>query len=64
MPFTFAPAGFRIAHFDDDGPMAGRSLADVVLSFVFPLGPTRNNDTSRRLLLKPIIVGMSTHKAT
>ena len=39
MPLAFAPTGFRIAHFDDDGPMARRSLTDVPFHLRFLLTP-------------------------
>src|SRR5262245_36653466 len=31
MPLAFTPASLRIARFEDDGPVAGRALADVAL---------------------------------
>src|SRR5262249_41798219 len=36
MPALLALAAGRIAHVDDDGPMAGRSFADMSLHFLLP----------------------------
>jgi hypothetical protein len=55
----FAVAGLGIAHFENNAPVARRWLARMCLSFVFPLGRIRNNNTNRGLLFAPIIIGMS-----
>src|SRR5262245_65926078 len=51
MPAALALPSLRITHVDDDGPMAGRALADMALHFFSPSSSIFGDGVAVQLLL-------------